>query len=537
MSEITRSRLLHDASTAFTAKEFEPYYQTQYDISTGMIIGAEALIRWNHPEFGILSPFFFIDLFEQNNLISRLDLFVFEEVCKFLRYCADNNVHLIPISVNLSRKDIYDDSFIEKMEEIRKTYQIPVRLIRLEVVESIAAEGQEMASAVVERFHSLGYTVELDDFGSGYSSLNMLKDIPYDILKLDMKFLAGDNNGRGGTIVSSIIRMAKWLNMPVIAEGVETAQQAAFLKSIGCDYAQGYLYSKPVPKKDYLEILKNSDTSVLMPTLQLKETINPADFWDHKSVETLIFNSFVGAAAVFRYSVSGEVEFLRVNHKYVNELHMNITENDVIYTNLWDTMNPEDQETYKKALEKAIETGEEQECVTWRNIKSSCCGYDRLCIRSTLTMIGKSDDEYIFYATIRNITAEKVKENEGIKYESQFKNVMEQVNIYYWEYNVATKEMRPCYRCMRDLGLPPVVKNYPEPAIEQGIFPQDYADMYRDWHKQIAEGAEHLEAIIPLTVGRVPFRVRYTTEFDELGRPIKAYGSATLVVDEPQAKP
>jgi len=183
-------------------------------------------------------------------------------------------------------------------------------------------------------------------------------------------------------------------------------------------------------------------------------------------------------------------------------------------------------------LDKAIETGQEQECVTWRHIKSSCCGFERLCIRSTVSMIGKSDDEFIFYAAIRNITAEKEKESSGEQYEFQFKNVMEQVNIYYWEYTVATKEMRPCYRCMRDLGLPPVVYNYPEPAIEQGIFPQDYADMYRDWHKQIAEGVEHLEAVIPLTVGRVPFRVRYNTEFDELGRPIKAYGSATLVVDD-----
>ena len=104
--------------------------------------------------------------------------------------------------------------------------------------------------------------------------------------------------------------------------------------------------------------------------------------------------------------------------------------------------------------------------------------------------------------------------------------------MYAWEYDIATKEMRPCFRCMRDLGLPPLVKNYPEPAIDAGIFPQDYADMYRDWHRQLEDGVDHLEAVIPLTVGRVPLIVRYTTEFDKDGKPVKAYGSATLVVEQ-----
>ena len=146
-------------------------------------------------------------------------------------------------------------------------------------------------------------------------------------------------------------------------------------------------------------------------------------------------------------------------------------------------------------------------------------------------MIGKSEAGRLFYALVRNITAEKQQMARLAEYEARFDRVIEQVKIYYWEYIVATKEMHPCFRCMRDLGLPPIVHNYPEPAIAAGIFPQDYADMYRDWHLQIAKGVPELEAVIPLTIGRVPFRVRYSTEFDEYGRPVKAYGSATLIVD------
>ncbi len=192
-------------------------------------------------------------------------------------------------------------------------------------------------------------------------------------------------------------------------------------------------------------------------------------------------------------------------------------------------MEGTDRLVYVNMLEKAIKTLEEQECETWVTIKSECCGQERMCLRNTVRMIGKSDDNYLFYSSIRNITAEKVRFDQMEETEKRFKMASEQVNIYYWEYTVANKEMRPCFRCMRDLGLPALVTNYPEPAIEMGIFPPDYADMYRDWHRQIEAGVPELEGIIPLTVGRVPFRVRYTTEFDETGRPVKAYGSAALV--------
>ena len=130
---------------------------------------------------------------------------------------------------------------------------------------------------------------------------------------------------------------------------------------------------------------------------------------------------------------------------------------------------------------------------------------------------------------IRNVTTEKEYQKALLDNERRFKMASEHANIYYWEYMVATKEMRPCFRCMRDLGLPALLTNYPDSAIELGIFPPEVADMYRDWHRQIAEGVPELEAVMPLTVGRVPFRVKYTTEFDENGRPVKAYGSATPV--------
>jgi len=372
----------------------------------------------------------------------------------------------------------------------------------------------------------------MDDFGSGYSSLNLLKDIDIDVIKLDMEFVRSglNKNTRGGTILTSVINMLKWLELPVIAEGVETIEQADFLKSIGCIYIQGFLYSKAIPAEEFLQLLEHSRTSVLSKELDFHKNLRPDKFWDPNSLETLLFSNYVGGAAIIKLH-EGKIEVLRVNEKYVRELGMNMSDIDILKQDFLKQLAPEDQEIMMQTLQKAIDNGEENECETKRFITSSCCGDETIFVRSYIQLIGKSDEEYIFYVTIRNITAEKNKFSELRKYERQFKQVIEQVNIYYWEYDVATKDMRPCFRCMRDLGLPAVVHNYPEPAIADGIFPPDYADMYRDWHKQIAAGVKELEAVIPLTVGRVPFRVKYQTEFDEYDRPIKAYGSATFIVE------
>ena len=509
---------------------FEAYYQPQYNHATGVLVGAEALVRWNHPERGVISPKEFIPAMENCGLIEALDFQVFEQVCEFQRSCMRKGMQLVAVSVNFSRHDIFLQDFAERLEAIRIRYGVPVRYLRVEITESAMAGSSREANDVVRKLHSYGYIVEMDDFGSGYSSLNMLKDIEVDVLKLDMMFLSGHGDGnRGGTILSSIVRMAKWLELPVIAEGVETAKQADFLRSIGCDYIQGYLYARPMRRAQFEALLEGSPVGETAPLLNLIETLNPGHFWNPESLETLIFSNYVGGAAIFSYH-DGAIEILRVNKKYLLEIGMNLSEKELIQQDFMAGLDEANRSIYLDMLERAIRTGEEQECETWRRVTSSCCGDEKICIRCDVRMIGKSDAGCLFYAMIRNITAEKNRYAEILDSERRFKAASEQVNIYYWEYTVATREMRPCFRCMRDLGLPALLTNYPDSAIEMGVFPPEVADQYRDWHRQIAEGVKELEAVMPLTVGRVPFRVRYTTEFDENGRPVKAYGSAALVV-------
>ena len=242
----------------------------------------------------------------------------------------------------------------------------------------------------------------------------------------------------------------------------------------------------------------------------------------------IINSKFSEPAAILSYK-DGLARLLEINDGFVSEHWTNTSKEEFLRLNTPKTFDDDNIRIFVNAVKKCIETGENQEIETWRHMVSDCCGFDKVCLRSRLILIEKDDDGAVLYEGIRNITNERrIKETlDDIDY--RYKQASEQINIYNWEYDIATKEMRPCYRCMRDLGLPAVVTDYPEPAIDAGIFPPDYADMYREMLRKIDAGAPELEADIPLTVGRVPFRVKYTTEFDEHGKPIKAFGSATLI--------
>ncbi|MBR4741512.1 MAG: EAL domain-containing protein, partial [Desulfovibrio sp.] len=517
--------------TALQAGYIFPYYQPQINHCTKRMIGAEALMRWVHPEYGMQSPADFIPILEKHDLLYFADLAIFEAVCRFLHERLNSHSLVVPISVNMSRYDIYHHNYVDETERIRVKYAVPVDLLRIEITESSAIGGMALMKSVIQKFHTLGYLVEMDDFGSGYSSLNILKDLEVDMIKLDMNFFKGELGGRGGVVVSSVVQMAKWLNTTVIAEGVETMEQADYMESIGCNYIQGYLYSKPLPEELFVEEIKQREHEPVIPAMNLIDTMNAGQFWNPTSMETLIFSNFVGAALLFTYNThSRKMEILRVNKKYIQEIGMNFSEGEIIRGDPWSNFDKVNREIYENTIKRAIQSRNEEMCETWRLLHTKICGDDRICVRSCMRVIGVADNHYLIYAMVHNITAEKRNFQLLSESDRRLRYASEQAQVYAWEYTIATKQMRPCFRCMRDLNLPPVLNNYPDSVIEMGIFPEDYADMYRDWHHQIEMGVPKLEAVIPLTVGRVPFIVRYTTEYDELGKPVRAYGSATLVV-------
>ncbi len=531
---ITEQEISGLMKTAINEEQFVVYYQPQYNHSTGMLVGAEALVRWQHPDKGLISPGLFIPIFEKNGFITKLDMYVFEKTCQFLRKNIVTKMHVVPVSINLTRYDIFSPDFIDNLEKIRTRYDIPSKYLRVEITESAALGNSEFINEAVRKLHSYGYIVEMDDFGSGYSSLNILKDIDFDVIKLDMKFLDDNgslNNNRGTTILSSVVRMVNWLNLPIIAEGVETSEQADFLESIGCYYIQGFFYSRPLPENQFEKLLGESSVGSALTKMHISDNgFNSNYFWNDDELNSLVFNHFVGAASIFEYKDS-KMEILRVNKKYLQEISMNMSEKDIMNKETYEFLDSDNVKLYIDTIERAIKSGAEEECETWFTFRSECCGEERILLRSGIQIMGRNGEDYLVFSRIKNITEQKKAISELIKNEKEFKSAFEQIDVYMWEYDIQTRDMKPCYRCRKNLGLPELVKNYPAPLFESGLFPADYSDMYYDWMKQLEEGVSSLEGIIPLTPDRIPFIIRYTTEYDETGRPLKAYGSAARVIE------
>ena len=252
--------LIHDLDDAIANKDLKVYYQPKYNIvgSTPRLSSAEALVRWIHPKFGFVNPGDFIPLFESNGLIRKVDDYVWHEAAAQVRRWKDEHGTSIPVSVNVSRINILDPNLENKLEEIRNENGLLPEELMLEVTESAYSENMNRLIEVVGNLRRKGFQIEIDDFGAGYSSLNMITSIPIDILKIDMSFIRNmEKNERNLKLVKLIIDIAKFLNVPSIAEGVETESQLETLKKMGCEIIQGFYFSKPVPPQDFVSFFEN----------------------------------------------------------------------------------------------------------------------------------------------------------------------------------------------------------------------------------------------------------------------------------------
>ena len=253
---LKEQKIINAMEMAIQNKEFTLYLQPKYDIEKGTIIAAEALVRWISLENGFISPGDFIPVFENNGFVYEVDKFIWEESCRYLRKWLDEGREVHPISVNVSRIDLYDPKLVQHLVDLREKYQLPSQYLELEITESAYTEDPEQIITITRQLREAGFVILMDDFGTGYSSLNMLKDIQIDVLKLDMGFLkSSDYSAKGGNILTAILKMAESLKMQTIAEGVETKEQVEFLKSIGCKYVQGFYYSKPLPVGEFEKLI------------------------------------------------------------------------------------------------------------------------------------------------------------------------------------------------------------------------------------------------------------------------------------------
>ncbi|MDD2972836.1 MAG: EAL domain-containing protein [Lachnospiraceae bacterium] len=392
-------KITNEMRSALEQEQFVVYLQPKYDLLTDLPAGAEALVRWMHPEKGIISPGIFIPVFEKNGFIANLDYYMWEHVCMLLHKWLEQGKVVAPVSVNVSRISLYNPNVDEKLLELVRKYEIDPKLLQIEVTESAYMMNPEMMAQTIGTLREEGFTILMDDFGSGYSSLNTLKDISIDVLKLDMKFLsAGKDETKGEKIISSIVRMAGWLGMEVIAEGVETREQKQFLESVGCGYVQGYYYAKPMPVEAYEKLMEEKiDIKVAMAEGISEE--NTEAIWSSDPRIEQVLSGVELPVAIMEYAHSG-VEIIRTNKNYQAEFSVEAMQHSR------EQLDPMDTARVKQMFDAIVNENKSSMCeVTY--MKSNECRWVRIKARRIMKVANAT----LLCCVFEDITAEKVYEN------------------------------------------------------------------------------------------------------------------------------
>ncbi len=406
--QIEREQEIVDKMNAALERgEFEFYLQPIVSYGSNKIINAEALARWRTID-RMIPPSEFIPIFERNGFIGTLDEHIFEQVCIYQSERIKNNKKTVPISVNLSRASLSYERLPDEIYETAKKHGVPTDMVKFEVTETAYNDNPEQLVSVVKRLQNYGFTIMMDDFGSGYSSLNTLKDLPIDVLKIDMCFLRDmETNARAGTILTSIVRMTKWLDIPIVAEGVETYNHANFLKNIGCDHMQGYLFSRPIPADEFNLLM---DESVKL-SIEKDSIVDYRQDTDYDTLfngnETLakLLNSIVGGIGLYEYN-KGRMEALKVNDGYFEILGNNAFEYYQSSKNVLEWFDKKHRNLLVNAIEKSINSGAATEVEVLRNVTEK----KSIWIKVKTSCLSKSEDKALICCWISDITSQKINE-------------------------------------------------------------------------------------------------------------------------------
>lgn len=390
--------------------EFKLWFQPQYSSTDGKIVGAEALCRWVKSDGTIISPGLFIPIAEKNGFIRSLDQYIWESVFKSVRQWIDSGIDPVPVSINISRISLESDRLYYIIKRLKEHYQIPEKYIHFEITESAAINTHENLNSRIQKIRDLGFLIAMDDFGSGYSSLNSLRNMPIDILKLDMGFLRGEDKlNKGGTIITYVARMAQGLEYITVAEGVETLEQADFLRSIGVNIFQGFLFSKAVPEEQFLSLLKKSEGHGAVERPRTFGHVDVRKFMNPDSPESMMFEEYTGPAAIYEYDDETEqIHLIRVNKKYLSMIEMqDLVLNDV-RKNLKQLVNKNSIDMYIKAIRGAVSTGKEEVCVIEAK---TYLRQTPLWVKNHLWEISCNGHSHSLFFLVEDVTNEKITES------------------------------------------------------------------------------------------------------------------------------
>ena len=350
-------RILSDVQVGIDNDEFTFYVQPQCDITKGKIVGGESLVRWIHREKGLIPPGIFIPVLEKNGFIADLDRIVWDKVCGWQRICLDKGYEPVPLSINVSRIDIFAMDVPEYLFRLLDKYDLPPELLKVEITESAYAENGDKIIETVKKLRDRGIIVMMDDFGSGYSSLNMLKSVPVDVLKMDMRFLEinEQEEEKGIGILDSVINMAKQMRVPIVVEGVETQQQENHLLKMGCRYTQGYYYYKPMSKEAFEDIISDPrNVNHEGFWCRQTESVHIKEFLDTNLFNDVMANNILGPAAFYDL-YENNIEITRVNEQYFDLAGISTREEDEYRKRFWNHVRDDDRQYMVSIFEKAYD--------------------------------------------------------------------------------------------------------------------------------------------------------------------------------------
>lgn len=401
--------LLAEIQIGLEKEEFTFYAQPQCDIATGKIVGAESLVRWKHGRKGLVSPGLFVPLLERNGLIAELDRYVWRKVCQWLRSWIDRGYRPVPISINISRMDIFSMNVPEYLMELMREYRLPERLLKVEITEGAYVEDEEEINKTVKKLREYGFTVMMDDFGSGYSSLNMLKSVVVDVLKLDMRFLdiGEKDEDKGIGIIESVVNMARLMGLPIIVEGVENQRQEKFLLQLGCRYTQGYYYYRPLPIDRFEELLSD-ERRLDYDGLRCRqvESVRMRELLDGNMYTDAMVNNMLGAMAFYDV-FENQVEITRVNEQYYAMTGITTKQEDGVDKRIGSHIRDDDKQKLLTIFEKAYDEPAKG--------ASGYLHYMRtdgkvLWIYFRAFFLNEKDGHRMYYGSLVDMTEEQVKE-------------------------------------------------------------------------------------------------------------------------------
>ncbi len=407
---LAEQRIENEMQWALDTEQFEVWFQPIYSLSSMQPYSAEALVRWRHPSKGLISPGTFIPVFEKNGFISKLDHYIFDHVCAYIRYRIDRGFRQIPISVNVSRMSLYKEDLADDIIQLVEQYRLSPELFKIEITETAYSNNPTIITNTVNRLRSYGFTILMDDFGSGYSSLNILKDLPIDVLKIDMNFMADLNStDKAANILTSIVRMAKWLDMPCIAEGVETKAQVNFLKSIGCDNIQGFYFSKPLPKEDFEKIVSTDIEEFISdrdPNDSVAKSVD--EMLSGNETVTKLMNGMFGAMGFYEYD-NGKLEVIRVNEGYYKIFGYSLSDFSKDAKDVFRKVHKDDLPGVIAACEETIRTRKTVH-KTFRRLNTKG---DIFYLRASFNSFGGTRERPLLCIAFNDITAHKLLEKKS----------------------------------------------------------------------------------------------------------------------------